>query len=314
MTGTQGPGASGSAALGASGTNTANSMSMSMSGMSGVGGLHSLHPLTALLLGVIAVGGRVVLDLLLGVGAGEVWQRGVEVLNTAAIAAVVLQFSAGDPPRRPWMALLVAMGLVPVIRLVSHYAVLLGDIKLAHLLLIFGNLAMAASMIDFARVLGSSELLSDRRTEDRTRVLAVVGMLAAVALAIIGYNTVGLAERGLPHGAGAWITATATTFSTVCDALVCAGGVYLVWLVRPLIGGSLARPYLLLAVGAGAFLVVDVFLVAAGATTQTELVATDLRTLLPKWLGCLAFTGFALAAATQAALLRSARRRLERRA
>jgi hypothetical protein len=77
-------------------------------------------------------------------------------------------------------------------------------------------------------------------------------------------------------GAGAWVAAVAAVVSTLCDALVFAGGLYLLWLVRPLIGGSLARPYLLLAVGAGAFLVVDVFLVAAGATTQTELVATDL--------------------------------------
>ncbi len=275
-------------------------------------GLNSLHPLTALILGTIAVGGRVLLDLLLGIEAGEVWQRGIEVLSGAVVVMVALQFSAGDPPRRPWALLGVAMGLVPVIRLVSHYSVSVGDIKLAHLLLIGGNIFMAASVIGFARVLGSSELLSERTAADRLRATAFVGLLALSAIAVIGFHTFELAERGLPAGAGAWIAAIATTLSTICDALVFAGGVYLVWLLRPLLGGSLARPYLLLAVGAGAFLLVDMFLVAAGATTQTELVGTDYRTLLPKWLGCLAFTSFTLAAAPQAALLRSARRGIAR--
>ncbi len=276
-------------------------------------GLNSLHPLTALILGTVAVGGRVLLDLLLGIEAGEVWQRGIEVLSGAVVVMVALQFSAGDPPRRPWALLGVAMGLVPVIRLVSHYSVTLGDIKLAHLLLIGGNIFMAASVIGFARVLGSSELLSERSAEDRLRATAFVSLLALCALAVIGYNTLELAGRGLPEGAGAWVAVIATTLSTFCDALVFAGGLYLLWLLRPLIGGSLARPYLLLAVGAGAFLLVDMFLVAAGATTQTELVGTDYRTLLPKWLGCLAFTSFTLAAATQAALLRSARRGVAQR-
>ena len=275
--------------------------------------MNSLHPLTALVLGVLAVGGRVLLDLQIGVEAGEVWQRGIEALSGAVVVMVALQFSAGDPPRRPWALLRVAMAVVPLIRLVSHLGLAFGDIKVAHLLLIGGNIFMAASLIGFGRVLGSSELLSERTAEDRLRATAFVGLLAVSALAVIGYNTIELAGRGPPVGAGAWVATIATTVSTLSDALVFAGGLYLLWLLRPLIGGSLARPYLLLAVGAGAFLVVDVFLVAAGATTQTELVGTDLRTLLPKWLGCLAFTSFTLAAATQAALLRSARRHVEPR-
>lgn len=274
--------------------------------------MNSLHPLMALMLGVVAVGGRMLLDLQFGVAAGELWQRGIEALCGLAIVMVALRFSAGDPPRRPWALLGISMALVPVVRLVSHLGVALGDIKLAHLVLIGGNIVMASSMIGFGRVLGSSELLSERTAEDRVRATAFIGLLAAIALAVIGYNTFELAERGLPVGPGAWVSAIATSVSTLSDALVFAGGLYLLWLLRPLIGGSLARPYLLIAVGAGAFLAVDIFLVTAGATTQTELVGTELRTLAPKWLGCLAFTGFTLAAATQSALLRSARRRLER--
>jgi hypothetical protein len=275
--------------------------------------VNALNPLAALALGVIAVGGRALLDTQVGAHAGEAWQRGIEVLTAATTLFVALQFSPGDPPRRPWGQLGVAMALIPGVRLLSSFGATIGSgvggIAVAHLVLIFGNILLAASVFGFGRVLGGSELLSDRSAADRKRATVIIAVLAIAALATLAFNTFGLAMRGLPTSLGAGVAALATVVSTLCDALVFAGGLYLVWLVRPLIGGSLARPYLLIAVGAGAFLVVDMYLVAAGATTQTDLVATGLRTLLPKWLGCLAFTGFALAAATQAALLLSARRR-----
>lgn len=268
-----------------------------------------LRPLTVLLLGLLAVGGRIVLDLESGAGGGEPWQRALEVLTALVTGAAALQFSAGDPPRGPWSTLFVAMALLPIVRLLSFYDVALGDVAVAHLVLIVGNILLAGSVIGFGRVLGSSELLSDRRSEDRSRATLVIGLLVFAGLAALTFNTIAVALRGMPATLGAWFAAAATIVSTLCDAIVFAGGLYLVWLVRPLIGGSLARPYLLIAVGAGAFLVVDVFLVAAGATTQTDLVASGLRTVVPKWIGCLAFTGFALAAASQVALLISARRR-----
>lgn len=271
--------------------------------------MNALHPLAALTLGVVAVGGRALLDTRVGPDAGEAWQRGIEVLTAATTLLVVFQFSRGDPPRRPWGELGVAMALIPGVRLLSSHGVSVGGVAVAHLVLIFGNILLAASVIGFGRVLGGSELLSERPPADRKRATAIIAVLAIAALATLAFNTVELALRGLPTSAGAGVAALAAVVSTLCDALVFAGGLYLVWLVRPLLGGSLARPYLLIAVGAGAFLVVDMYLVTAGATTQTDLVATGLRTLLPKWLGCLAFTSFALAAATQAALLLSARRR-----
>ncbi len=258
---------------------------------------------------LLAVGGRALLDLEVGSRPAELWQRTLEVVNAVVTAAVVLQFSPGDPPRRPWVLLAAAMALIPIIRLLSHLGLALGDVAASHVLLILGNVVMAASILDFGHVLGSSELLGDRTREDRVRATAFIAALALGALAPIVYNTWGLAVRGPPTTLGAWFAAAASGVSTLCDALVFAGGLYLLWLVRPLMGGSLARPYLLIAVGAGAFLVVDMFLVALGATTQTELVATSLHTLVPKWIGCLAFTGFALAAATQVALLRAALRR-----
>jgi len=264
---------------------------------------------TVVLLAIVLVGGRVVLDLTLGPDGAEPWQRLVEVLTAAMTIAVALHFSPGDPPRRPWSVLAIAMAVLPAVRLLSYFQIKAGDIAAAHVLLILGNFAMAYAVFGFGRVLGSSELLSDRTAEDRVRATTFVSLLAVGALAMLAFPTLELALRGMPATAGAWIAASTTIVSTLCDALVFAGGTYLVWLVRPLLGGSLARPYLLIAVGGGAFLVVDMLLVTAGATTQTELLGSDMRNLLTRWLGCLAFTGFALAAATQFALLRSARRR-----
>ena len=45
--------------------------------------------------------------------------------------------------------------------------------------------------------------------------------------------------------------------STFADALICAGGLYMMWLVRPLMGGSAAQPYLLIAIGGLVFIVID---------------------------------------------------------
>jgi hypothetical protein len=261
------------------------------------------------LLGAALVGGRALLDMTLGSDSAESWQRAVEVLTAAVTVAVALNFSAGDPPRRPWTVLATAMALLPVVRLLSHFQVKFAGIAAAHVLLIVGNVAMAAAVIGFGRVLGSSELLEERSAEDRVRATTFVALLATGALAMLAFPTLELVGRGVPATLGAWFAAAAIVVSTLCDALVFAGGMYLVWLVRPLLGGSLARPYLLIAIAGGAFLVVDMLLVTVGATTQTELLGTDLRTFVTKWLGCLAFTGFALAGATQFALLRSARRR-----
>lgn len=286
--------------------------------MSGEGSLVSARPAprapglapgTVWLLGAVLVGGRAVLDMTLGADRTEPWQRAVEILTAAVTVAVAVSFSAGDPPRRPWTVLAVAMAILPAVRVLSHFQVKLAGVAAAHVLLILGNIAMAAAVIGFGRVLGSSELLSERSAEDRVRATTVVALLATGALAMLAFPTFELVGRGMPATLGAWFAAAVIIVSTLCDALVFAGGMYLVWLVRPLLGGSLARPYLLIAIAGGAFLVVDMLLVTVGATTQTELLGTDLRTYMTKWLGCLAFTGFALAGATQLALLRSARRR-----
>lgn len=263
----------------------------------------------ALLLLLVAVGGRITLDLQVSTAAGEVWQRSVEVLTALVTGAVVLQFDHDDPPRLPWILFFVSMIVVPLVRLLSYLHVEVRGVALGHVLLIIGNFFLAGTLVAFGRVLGSSELLSERTRDDRMRATAFVTLLALGAVATLAYNTFEVAERGLPTTPGAWVAATANVVSTLCDAFAFAGSLYLVWLVRPLIGGLLARPYILIAAAAGVFLAVDILLVAAGATVQTDLVANSVTTLLPKWLGCLAYTCLALAAGSQLALLRSLRQR-----
>lgn len=258
-------------------------------------------PGLALLTCGLAVGGRYACEALWGVGDG--WQRAIEVVTVIASGAVVASFTAGDPPRRPWMVLTLALALIPVVRLMSwlHWSV--AEVSLKSGILIVGNVIFAAAMLGFSRVLGSSDLLSERTAEARARAMLTVGSIALLGLAFIGYNVFELVERGMPTTRDAWAGAIASGVSTVSDALVFAGGLYLVWLLRPMVGGSLARPYLLMASGGAAFLVVDVMLIGAGATTQT-----DIADSTAKLIGTLAYSCFAAAALVQVALLRAGRR------
>lgn len=257
-----------------------------------------------LLFCAVAVGGRYLAEILFD--AGGAWQRGVEFVSAGLCAAVVLRFSAGDPPRRPWTALLLSMALIPVVRLASEMGWSVAGVQLQHILLILGNIFLVGSIIGFGRVLGGSELLSERTGSARVKATLLAGALATCGLAFTGYNVFELVARGMPTTGDAWVRTIASGVSTVSDSIVFAGGLYLVWLLRPLVGGNIALPYLLMAFGGAAFLVVDVILVTAGATSQTDL--TD--SMATKLIGTLAFSCFAAAALIQAVLLAPARRRV----
>ena len=270
--------------------------------------MNALHPAVTPILAALCVAGRMALEQL-SPAAGDAWQRGIEAAAAFAAVGVLLQFSPGDPPRRPWALLTATVVLVVVARVAGHFGVVLGDIKLTHLCFIVANTCVAAAIIGFNRLLGSSELLSERTDADRTRALTFVGLLALAAIVALGVGAWDVLAKGRPETAGALVATLATIVSTVSDVLVCTGGIYLVWLVRPLLGGSLARPYLLLSVSAGMSLAVDFLLATAGVTIQTELATPSFSAQLAKWLGCLAYALLGLAAATQLWLLRSAGRR-----
>lgn len=249
----------------------------------------------------VAVGGRYACEALWG--AGDAWQRGIEVATAIACGAVVAEFSAGDPPRRPWSLLLLSMLVVLLVRLAAWLQWSVAGVSLKVGFLLVGNVIFAAAMLGFSRVLGSSDLLSERTAEARTKAMLTVGAIAACGLAFIGYNVLELIERGSPTTREGWASAFSSGFSTLSDALVFAGGLYLVWLLRPIVGGSIARPYLMMAFGGAAFLVVDAILIGAGATAQT-----DIADSTAKLIGTLAYSCFAAAALVQLALLRSGRR------
>ena len=270
--------------------------------------MNALHPATTPLIAALCLAGRMLLERV-DPAAGEAWQRGIEALAGVATVGVFLKFSPGDPPRRPWALLMATILIIIAARVLGYFGVVVGDIKLAHIGFILGNVCIAVAVIGFNRLLGSSELLSERTEADRWRALTVVGLLALGAVTALGYNAWSVADRGMPEGPGAWVAATSSLVSTLSDIIVCTGGIYLVWLVRPLLGGSLARPYLLLAVSAGMSLVVDFLLIAAGVTIQTELAFANFSAQLARWLGCLAYALLGLAAANQLWLLRSAGRR-----
>lgn len=266
------------------------------------------QPAVALLLAAAAGVGRVALERL-DPTYGQAWQRGIEVLTALIVVAVTLQFSAGDPPRRPWACLMLAVVLVLVARAFAYAGLLFGEINPGHLAIILANVFFVLSIVGFNRVLGSSELLEERTEADRWRALAFVGLLAAGSLAALGFNAWEVAARNLPDTLGEWFATATALVSTLSDAVMCAGSIYLVWLVRPLVGGSLARPYLLLAFSGATALVVDFVLVGTGDAMQTELNAKSLLASLGRLFGCLSYALIGLAALTQFWLLRSAGRR-----
>jgi hypothetical protein len=270
--------------------------------------MNLLHPAAALLIAVAVGVGRLALEQV-DFSYGQAWQRGVEALTAAAVVAVPLKFAPGDPPRRPWACLMLAVVLVLIARVLIFAAWSPGAINPAHPIIILANVFFVLSILGFNRVLGSSELLGERTEADRWRALAFVGLLAAGSLAALGYNAWEVAARNPPAGLGAWFGTATALISTTADALVCAGSIYLVWLVRPLVGGSLARPYLLLALSGATALVVDFVLIGAGETIQTELRSRTFFEQLGGLFGCLSYALIGLSALTQLWLLRRAGRR-----
>lgn len=207
-------------------------------------------PGLALLTCGLAVGGRYACEALWGVGDG--WQRAIEVVTVIASGAVVASFTAGDPPRRPWILRAVAIGLVVGAHLVDPLQAGDGP-RFAHAILIVANLVGAAAMLDFLRVVRMSGLAAPASGAARL-ILATVLASAGVTLALC---VVGVAQGPLAVPA-AQLRALTLAVSAAADAIVFVVAARLVQALLPMRDGYAAQPYLLLAIDGLFFLLIDV--------------------------------------------------------
>ncbi|MEZ4454893.1 MAG: hypothetical protein R3B09_35915 [Nannocystaceae bacterium] len=231
-------------------------------------------------------------------GIAAPMQRGIEAFAGLGALLAALAFDRGDPPRRPWTLLAIGMLMVPFARACSHFDVHLGGLKVTYLLLILSNVLSVGALVFFHRVLLSTGLTPEWTPSGRfrARLLVVVVLALAIALTVVQLSGLHVATMDL----GAWVKASVTTISTLADAALFAGGLLLVRLVAPMVGGSVALPYVLVAVGGACSLVVDLFSVLLDVTTQDQFEA-----LLPIVIATVGWTAFGLAGVSQRMLVRS---------
>lgn len=233
-------------------------------------------------------------------GIATAMQRGIEAFAGVGALLAALAFDRGDPPRRPWTLLACGMLLVPLARAMGYFGVAPGGLPLKHLLLLLSNILSVSALIAFHRVLVSTGLTPEWTDAARLRarlLIAVVGALA-IALTVVQFKGLDPATMDL----GAWTGESVTTISTFADAVLFAGGLLLVRLVQPMLGGSVALPYVLVALGGACSMIVDLFSVLLKVTTQDQFEA-----LLPIAIATVGWTAFGLAGVSQRMLVRSAR-------
>jgi hypothetical protein len=228
-------------------------------------------------------------------------QRVIEAIPAICAIFAALSFERGDPPLRPWVILAIALLAVPLARLSLHFDLRLGDAKVGHIFLIASNFLCIAAIAGFRRVLVSTGLTAEwSPTAPSGRSLLV--LMIAIAAAVLGLIVVQVVDL-LPLSAlttGTAIAASVSLVSTICDGILCAGGLLLVWLVRPMLGGSVALPYFLVAFGGAVFLIVDIFHVLLHTTTQDQFASP-----LPIGVATIGWVALALAGLSQRLLVRT---------
>lgn len=232
-------------------------------------------------------------------GIATPMQRGIEAFAGIGALLAALAFERGDPPRRPWTLLAAGMLMVPLARASNYYGVAAGELPLSYLLLILSNVLSVAALLGFHRVLVSTGLTPEWTDAARFRARLLIAVVGALALALIGVQLSGLEVATM--NAAAWASAGVTTISTIADAILFAGGLLLVRLVQPMLGGSVALPYVLVALGGACSMVVDLFSVLFKVTTQDQFEA-----LLPIAIATVGWTAFGLAGVSQRMQVRSA--------
>lgn len=253
-----------------------------------------------ILLGFLALQGLAAIEFAIGGGQAFV-PRLSEVLAGLGPLAAALSFDREDPPRRAWMILGVALSLVSLSRVIGYFGVGFGGVSGKLITVIISNILCVIGMFTLSRVLRGSGLTPEwtEHTGLRNAIIGIVILLTGAS----GYVFYELFAPGLPSDISGIINATATVISTIGDLLICSIGLFLVWLVRPMMGGSVAQPFLLVAAGGGVFIVVDVLTVLQRVTTSDQFTSP-----LHIGMAIFAWTAFALGGFAQLRVLRSGER------
>lgn len=227
------------------------------------------------------------------------FQRGIEACSGLGLLLAAVSFDHGDPPRRSWFILAAGLLLVPIARAALALTLMIADVAVGHMLLILTNILCVIALLGFRRILISTGLTPEWTSGTRVRALLIGSTILAASVALVSYH---LSELGDPSllSTSALISASVPPISIVADAVMFAVGLLLVRLVQPMMGGSVALPYLLVAVGGGVLLFVDVFSVVLKVTTQDQFNAP-----VPLALATLGWTAFALAGLCQRQLIRN---------
>jgi len=230
------------------------------------------------------------------------FQRGIEACSGLGLLAAALAFDRGDPPRRPWATLAAALLLVPMARAALVYNVAIGEAQLGHLLLILSNVLCITALLGFRSMLISTGLTPEWTSGARIRAGVLLAIVLAACGGLVSYH---LSELGdfSAMDSGAYLSAMVTIISIVADGVVLGVGLLLIRLVQPMMGGSVALPYILVAVGGGIFLFVDLFSVLLKVTTQDQFTNAP----VPIALATLGWSAFTLAGLSQRQLVRRSR-------
>jgi hypothetical protein len=187
----------------------------------------------------------------LRIGGDDPWvTTGLDIAIAAALLQAALAFSRDDPPRLGWMLAFAAQAFATISHVLTGHEWASSMAGLADPLTIVLNVCWVGSIVVFIRNVAASGLTAPWTAMAR----ALVG-LAALAAGATAYA--GLTEMTSGSDAPTGVVLASNAVSTVSDALVFVGAVVLVRMVLPMSGGTIARPYFLLAASAGAYLLVD---------------------------------------------------------
>lgn len=221
-------------------------------------------------------------------GSSVIVPRLSEFLAVVGTGLVAFTLQRDDPPRRPWMVFFIAMITVPIARLVGMLGLSIAGFPVKVLILIVSNVAIVAALFLFTTVLRDSGFAPDwDDPEHRGTRNGLIGIISVLVLAAFANEYLVITR------ATSTSNLVIQTISMFADTAICAAGLYMMWLVRPLMGGSVAQPFLLIAIGGGVFIVMDFIQTIQQVATQDELASPILTGMALLGWSCFALAGFA---------------------